>query len=548
MSVVLVGSLAFGCVPAPAAAERGPISQRGHVYSFAFGAKGKGDGEFSDPSGVAVNDATGEVYVADVKNKRVQEFEPVVSEAGALVGEDYAGQFALASDGVVAVDDSTEAGDPSRGDVYVVGKAANVLYKFSSEGAPIGTLKKFGVAGVKERFEAIEGVAVDADGSVFVYQEDGAIYTFNDSVANTAEASLQTGLGRKGEPGFALDSEGDFYAGVEGEGGFPVVAKLEGITGKVLIAALDGEKSTGVAVNTTDVAGNEVDEQNDVYVDNAARVAQLAPEAAGKPGAVIQRFPSAGESEAHGGPIVHGSHGIAVDDRTGTVFVSDSTADDLDVFELEASGRPTVDSLSAHSVVASPPLSSVMSFQAQIDPMGAQTSYYFEYGAASCAATPSACVTTPVADIGEGFGDQQQSLELEDLAPGTYHYRVLAENALGTVESPERTFTILASSSGLLDGRAWEMVSPPDKHGAEIEALTNEGGVILAAEDGDALAYVANGAITEEPQGNRSPEMQQVLATRGAGGWSSQDIATPNDRAEGVSAGSAPEYQFFTPD
>ena len=58
------------------------------------------------------------------------------------------------------------------------------------------------------------------------------------------------------------------------------------------------------------------------------------------------------------------------------------------------------------------------------------------------------------------------------------------------------------------------MVSPVNKHGAPIEALTQEGGVILAAEDGDAITYVANGSIVEEPQGNRSPEQEQVISTR----------------------------------
>ena len=73
-----------------------------------------------------------------------------------------------------------------------------------------------------------------------------------------------------------------------------------------------------------------------------------------------------------------------------------------------------------------------------------------------------------------------------------------------------------ATPFALPDNRAWEMVSPPDKHGAPVEALTREGGLILASEDGDALTYVADGAIGEEAQGNRSPELQQVLATRGA--------------------------------
>ena len=84
----------------------------------------------------------------------------------------------------------------------------------------------------------------------------------------------------------------------------------------------------------------------------------------------------------------------------------------------------------------------------------------------------------------------------------------------------------------------------PNKDGVAIEALTREGGLILAAEDGNELTYVADGAITEEALGNRAPEEQQVLATRGAREWTSQDIATPSSAPEGVSAGNAPEHQF----
>ncbi len=92
------------------------------------------------------------------------------------------------------------------------------------------------------------------------------------------------------------------------------------------------------------------------------------------------------------------------------------------------------------------------------------------------------------------------------------------------------------------------MVSPADKGGAPVEALTREGGWILASEDGNALTYVVDGALGEEVQGNRSPEWQQVLATRTSTGWSSQDIATPSSHAKGIAPGNPPEYQFFTPD
>jgi sugar lactone lactonase YvrE len=192
--------------------------------------------------------------------------------------------------------------------------------------------------------------------------------------------------------------------------------------------------------------------------------------------------------------------------------------------------------------------------QTQVNPLGHDTTYYFQYGTEPCKANPAACISTPAppgTDIGSGETAQPGSVRLQELKPAsTYHYRVLATNSLGTAEGAEHTLATQPSAApfALADNRAWELVSPPNKHGAPIEALTREGGLILAAENGNSITYVANGPITEEPQGNRSPEQQQVISTRGPQSWSSQDIATPNNRAEGVSPGAAPEYQFFTPD
>jgi hypothetical protein len=191
--------------------------------------------------------------------------------------------------------------------------------------------------------------------------------------------------------------------------------------------------------------------------------------------------------------------------------------------------------------------------QTQINPLGHDTTYVFQYGSESCKANPASCtqVPTPPADIGSGETGVPESVRLEGLKPSsTYHYRVLASNSLGTAEGQEHTLTTqeAAKPFALADNRAYEMVSPPDKHGAPIEALTREGGLILAAENGNSITYVANGSITEEPQGNRSPEMQQVLSTRTPQSWTSQDIATPNTKAFGDSPGNPPEYQFFTPE
>ena len=189
----------------------------------------------------------------------------------------------------------------------------------------------------------------------------------------------------------------------------------------------------------------------------------------------------------------------------------------------------------------------------KVNPLGNDTHVYFQYGTAPCQVDPEACAATPTApgeDIGAGTEDVSSAASLTGLASGiTYHYRAIASNSLGVSEGPERTFTTHAAEGfALADGRAWEMVSPPSKGGAPVEALTREGGVILAAEDGHSFTYVVDGALDEEVSGNRSPELQQVLATRSASGWTSKDIANANTRAKGVTAGEVPEYQFFSSD
>ena len=192
--------------------------------------------------------------------------------------------------------------------------------------------------------------------------------------------------------------------------------------------------------------------------------------------------------------------------------------------------------------------------QAQIDPLGLETTYYFQYGTEPCSASPESCTDIPAAPgeaIGAANAAQQVSQSLGELRPSTtYHYRVIAVNSLGTAEGPEQTLTTPPGQApfALPDDRSWELVSPPDKHGAPVEALTREGGLIVASETGNSLTYVADGSTVLEPEGNRSPEMQQDLATRTPAGWVTQDIATPQSVPQGVSIGQAPEYQFFNQD
>ena len=86
---------------------------------------------------------------------------------------------------------------------------------------------------------------------------------------------------------------------------------------------------------------------------------------------------------------------------------------------------------------------------------------------------------------------------------------MLAHNEDGqreSAQSAETFFTTLPSAEGvLLDHRSWEMVSPPEKHGAMIEPISREGALIQASADGDAISWTASAPVTGEAAGNRSP-------------------------------------------
>jgi hypothetical protein len=117
---------------------------------------------------------------------------------------------------------------------------------------------------------------------------------------------------------------------------------------------------------------------------------------------------------------------------------------------------------------------------------------------------------------------------------------------LETVYGEDHTFTTQAAagSFSLLDGRQWEMVSPPTKLGALIEPLLD--GAVQASAGGDAIAYRTNSPSEAGPQGYSHAET--VLSTRGSGGWSSLDISPSHNQAAGSLGLSGSEFQVFSPD
>ena len=192
--------------------------------------------------------------------------------------------------------------------------------------------------------------------------------------------------------------------------------------------------------------------------------------------------------------------------------------------------------------------------QAEVNPLGDATSYHFEYlteaefqanGESWVGPDQPTLVPVPDAAIGAGVAGVAVSQYPQGLRAGTvYRYRVVAVNALALAgfAGPDRTFTTqtVGGSLALPDGRRWEMVSPPEKYGALIDAI---GIATQASVSGDAFAFKATAPTEAEPLGYAAAV--NVLSARGPEGWRSRDIGIPHKSATGITNG---EYSLFSED
>ena len=517
-------------------------AQATHVFERSF--TPTGECALQSPGGVAVNEATGEIYVLDRGHGRVVRFSSAgecLAHFKVKVPEVEEGSVENSS---IAVDN--DPASPSFGDVYVVANGAEpeTIQKYEAAAKETAGKVEGKVAAIKkgeeEELFSIHGVALDANGNLYVYQEEGLIDSYdNRALKNKLQSQLELGGGcLESFSGFAVAPLGEaFYVAKERESRSEscvepsrVIAQYES-SGGVLKRALQNERSTGAAVDLRSA------DAGDIYVQDSKTVGTFTPA-----GALVDRF---GQEAGH--ELGEGT-GVAIDSATREVLVADAQTNAIVLYE-EPAAVPQVDSLSA-AEVAGKPTSEQLS--AQIDPKGSDTHYFFQYGPADCTATPAACTDVPLhpgADLGSGFGDRSASLPLSGLKAGTdYFYRVIASNSSGSSESQSQSFQTLPSPAVLPDGRSWELVSPTEKGGGSVEPLTKEGGLIQAAAPGGAIAYIANAPFGEQIEGNRALEPNQILATRSTAGWSSQDIVTPNERGEGFRAGAQREYQAFSQD
>lgn len=189
---------------------------------------------------------------------------------------------------------------------------------------------------------------------------------------------------------------------------------------------------------------------------------------------------------------------------------------------------------------------------AEVNPSGADTTYHFEYGSDT---SYGMSVPVPDGDIGSGTKGVEVGQLLTGLQPGgTYHYRIVATNSSGTTTSQDQSFTTFPASTpqpadtcpnaayrvyfstGLPDCRAYEMVSPVEKYGADIAAEAF--GQTLASERGDLPGEVDRVVFTSktpfgEVQGSGNAGYTQYVGERRPDGWVSRGI-TPTTNTDAV--------------
>jgi NHL repeat len=213
--------------------------------------------------------------------------------------------------------------------------------------------------------------------------------------------------------------------------------------------------------------------------------------------------------------------------------------------------------------------------RAVVNPEGFLTSCRVDYGLTDTYGQSTASVV-----VGDDRGDHATTVVISGLAERTsYHWRFVCDNTAvldgGTTEGSDRTFVTHAdgpllpcpndevrygTSGSLPDCRAYEMVSPIDKNGADIvggRRIEGEdvGNYVQVSPDGDRITYAS--LFPAFCDSVNSFTMNQYLAVRDESeprqvgdGWSCEALHPPYEgrRLPGKAPGVFRDFIVFTPD
>ena len=419
--LMALGVLAAGAVPAATAATR--LGYLGIEIGF---------GVLSKPNGVAIDQATGNVYGADHESNLVDVFG---AEGGSPAG---GGPSQLTSTGApepfgfgsntepvgIAVDNS---GGPSNGDVYVVDLVHGVVDKFklnasheyeyicqlTGPGGSGGCHKNEPTLEVAAEFKEPTGIAVNSHGNVYVSDYGNkAVDEFNAEgadIANAAGGQIKELPLMTGHPAsLAVNTGGDLFV-KNYEPGIRVIKLKLNSLGEV-----EPGSETEISSNPTATAVDP--STSDLYIDEGGEVLEYSTQ-----GELLEKLSLPGfESE-----------GVAVNGTNHRVYVSDAAHGDVKVF-----GPITVPDVSLCGT--SQLQATSVTLNGTVNPLNTEgASYNFQYG------TSREYGSETLATSIEGNTPLPAEASVAGLEPGTtYHCRLDATDNAGAVnESKDTTFT-----------------------------------------------------------------------------------------------------------
>lgn len=604
-------------------------------------------GSLSEPHGLAVDQATGNLYVADTGNARVVEFdssgtlirawgwgvadglpafETCTLSCGVGVAGSGAGQFTIPA--FVAIDQTT-------GDVYVADLGDGIVSKFTAEGELISSWgsggQLDGSSTTAGSFGGLAGIAVDASRNLLVLNEGAPPtpeFVFAHDGTFSEESPLVRGTAARGA---GVDAGGHLFK-ANGNGTIEEFDSAHQDIGQVspepsphVASAFTIEPATGDLYVATASSPSLMDHYafngSREVIEPDASTCKVAPSAGCNPSDSVSTQPS-------GVSVAFEGSGIAVASATGDTYISNpvegrvyeygslaplpevttgraaglqpssavlhGTVDPSGAplsdchfeygteatygqsvpcaqspgqigsgsapvpvsaevkglaegvtyhFRLDAADangavqgqdevlttttKPAVDLAAATKLTRT-----TAELLAKINPDNGDTTYRFEYGATT---EYGASIPIPNADIGEGSSDVSVAQSLVGLKEKniTYHFRVVAQNAAGVTTTPDHTFVYDTSGGGLPDGRAYEMVTPPAKNDAVLGDVPF-GFEPQVAEDGSRLILDSTQCFAQTPSCvvARAPIGTPYAFTRSDAGWTATSLAPPATQFE----------------
>jgi hypothetical protein len=492
------------------------------TYQSQFGTEGAGNGEFSRPQGVAVDPTDQSVYVGDTGNFRVQKF----SAAGA-----YQSQFGSQGDGDGQFNEfggPARVGVDSAGQVYVLDVNNRVL--------------RFDATGIYDpAFAPIDAsfpydLAVDSAGDhVFIGNYFNTITEVDASGATVDHHGTDASIPARSITGIGLRAGALTHAlGLDGYDG--------SLQTRLYRFGAAPTPATLTLSPVTDLAGRSATVNASINPNGAPAVGYQVEFSTD--GATFTTQPATPVNVGDGSTAVPVSYTITGLDPNQFylyrfVVKRPYNADVYGDFDFLSTltVAPTVTETGATPTEVSARL------RAKINPESIATTYHFEYGLTDTYG--STFPATPV-DIGDGRAPVAVVKAIAGLDAGTsYHYRVVAENAAGVTNGPDRTFTTrtptLPGDATSSNGRAFEQVSPANKNGFAVSQGTN----VQSTEAGDAVAFASDGAF---PGATTGVVSGRYIARRGGADWATRSIEAPQQAIPSNQLGLGGTTFYLSPD